>query len=278
MNSQQRVQPTRFSDAVALGFRVFPLVERGKKPAVAWKKYQDEAPSREQLSQWDKSRFNIGIVTGPPSDIVGIDVDSPEAQAMIDELDLPPTPCVRTARGMHLLFKHPGFTVPNGTKIAGQKLDVRGDGGYLVGPGSIHPTGVSYEWITSPAEVDLAALPEKILALLRPSKVHDVTYSPELSSAMPATGTDGLDRFLAKELNLAKQDVSATTSGEGTTTAERGRNPGKSTRVRNAWPDSDTPAGPRKIVVLNFRFSWTTDPRLQETLACPIGRFATGRA
>src|SRR5207237_437509 len=50
--------------------------------------------------------------------------------------------------GRHLIFKHPGFTVSNkqNSKLLGDGIDVRGDGGYIVGPGSWHKSGGVYRW------------------------------------------------------------------------------------------------------------------------------------
>ena len=46
----------------------------------------------------------------------------------------------------HLLYRHPGGTVPNSAGRLGDGLDVRGDGGYVVGAPSRHPdTGARYE-------------------------------------------------------------------------------------------------------------------------------------
>jgi hypothetical protein len=66
-----------------------------------WTRFQAEPPSDEELAAWDASNFNVSIVTGAPSDIVVLDVDSAEAQEVVDGLDLPITQTVRTGRGRH---------------------------------------------------------------------------------------------------------------------------------------------------------------------------------
>ena len=115
-----------FSAAAETGLRVFPAKARSKKPATDWKKYQQERPTSDDLARWDVSQFNVCVVTGSPSGIVVVDVDSPEAQRLIDSLDLPLTPAVRTARGRHLYFKAPLYEVRNSVNIKGVKLDIRG--------------------------------------------------------------------------------------------------------------------------------------------------------
>ena len=147
--------PNRFSDAAALGLRPFPCQARGKEPIARWAQYREQAPSPEELEGWDATDLNVAIICGAPSGIVVLDVDSAEAQELVDSLDLPQTPTVRTARGCHLYFKRPETRIRNAVRIKGVKLDLRGDGGYVIGPGSIHPNGMCYEWTTSPTEWSL---------------------------------------------------------------------------------------------------------------------------
>jgi hypothetical protein len=94
-------------------------------------------------------------------------VDSPEAQTFVDTLDLPLTPAVSTGKGMHYYFQLPAGGVRNKTGIAGHKLDLRGDGGYVIGAGSIHPSGRRYEWDLSPEEVPFAPFPQQVLKLIQ---------------------------------------------------------------------------------------------------------------
>lgn len=211
----EALDPTRFSATAAAGLRVFPGKPGDKKPAMDWKKYQHEAPTGDELANWDSSNFNVCIVTGAASGIVVLAVDSPEAQMLVDSLKLPPTPTVRTARGLHLYFKHSGYDVRNGVNIGGVKLDVRGDGGYVVGPGSLHPTGVRYDWIISPAEIDFAPFPEQLTALLNTKKKQQQTIAPSAdSTTLVSTGINGLDRFLSDEFDEAQCQIAAATKGD----------------------------------------------------------------
>ncbi len=85
---------------------------------------------------------------------------------------LPDTPMVLTGGGgWHYYFKHPGpgVHVPNSIGQLGPGLDVRGDGGYVVAPPSIHSSGRNYAWELSGRidEVPIAPLPHRHLELIR---------------------------------------------------------------------------------------------------------------
>lgn len=215
MNTKSTLNPTRFSDAAALGLRVFPGKPRGKEPMGAWKKYQLTAPTADELTGWDASNYNVCIVTGAASGIVVVDVDSPEAQQLIDSLDLPSTPTVRTARGRHLYFKAPPYPVRNSVNIQGVKLDLRGDGGYVIGPGSIHPSGVPYDWLVSPDATAFAPFPERLKALIgsQKKKRQGAATSADSEKAAPG-GAAGLDAFLQSELQEAQDEIAGAANGQ----------------------------------------------------------------
>ena len=122
----------------------------GKVPAISWKEFQQRRATEDEIRRWFAHEQNIAIITGAISGVVVVDVDSSEAHAWIIKR-LPRTPWqVKTARGYHLFYRHPGRLVRNKARIntgAGQiALDVRGDGGFVIAPRSIHETGVRYEF------------------------------------------------------------------------------------------------------------------------------------
>lgn len=142
------------------GLSVIPLNPGSKIPCVTWSKYQSQRPTDDELKQWF-SNFpdrNLGIVTGAGSGIVVLDVDKPEAFHM----SMPRTPTVKTGKGLHYYFRHPGFDVGNAALPFG---DLRGDGGQVVAPPSRHPNGSTYEWLVSPDDAPLAELPDELITL-----------------------------------------------------------------------------------------------------------------
>src|SRR3974390_1218387 len=158
---------------LARGWSLLPLRSHDKRPLVAWEPLQSSHPSAEQVADWF-GRWpdaNIGIVTGEISNLIVLDIDPKHGgDASLDRLErqfgqLPATIEVTTGGGgHHFYFAHPGGLIRRRPGLA-QGVDLRGDGGYIVAPPSIHPSGHPYLWAVghSPEDVALAALPRWLL-------------------------------------------------------------------------------------------------------------------
>src|SRR5262249_32955544 len=92
------------------------------------------------------------IATGAPSGVFVVDVDPQHDglvtwEALTREFGEPKTAKVRTpSTGFHLYFKCPtGVSVPCSVGRVGEGIDVRGNNGYAVGPGSRTAKG-AYRW------------------------------------------------------------------------------------------------------------------------------------
>ena len=158
---------------LARGWSLLPLRSQDKRPLVAWEPLQSSHPSAEQVADWFGCwpDANIGIVTGEISNLIVLDIDPKHGgDASLDRLErqfgqLPATIEVTTGGGgHHFYFAHPGGLIRSRSGLA-QGVDLRGDGGYIVAPPSIHPSGHPYLWAVghSPEDVALAALPRWIL-------------------------------------------------------------------------------------------------------------------
>ncbi|NPV52638.1 MAG: AAA family ATPase [Firmicutes bacterium] len=166
------------------GWSVIPLRPKDKKPAIpSWEPYQKRRATEEQVRHWwqGDSSFNIGIVTGAVSGICVLDIDGPQGREAVKGLALPPTPTVETGKGWHCYFKHPGGPVQNAVGLL-PHVDLRGDGGYVAAPPSIHPSGRQYRWCDglSPDDVELAPPPQWVLDKLeaRPKVAKAVLNEP----------------------------------------------------------------------------------------------------
>lgn len=121
------------------GFRVFPLKPGGKTPA--HKGWQQEATTDEATIQrtWNGTDYNIGVATGAGLVVIDIDVKNGKpGEETFASLGIPEdTFIVRTpSGGRHLYFQGSG-DVRNSVQALGPGVDVRGAGGYVVGPGSV---------------------------------------------------------------------------------------------------------------------------------------------
>jgi hypothetical protein len=147
----------------------------GKHPRTTHGLY-DASRQPDQIARWWRywPDANIGIRTGRESSLVVLDVDARHAgEASLETLQatyatLPQTLTASSGGGgRHLYFQHPGPRILNRAEVGGYTgLDVRGDGGYIVAPPSLHQSGQLYRWleVASP----LAILPDWLSALLAP--------------------------------------------------------------------------------------------------------------
>ena len=97
--------------------------------------------------------YNVGLALGGPARLVVLDVDGPQGLASLTKLEahhgaLPPTLSALTGRGTHFYFVVPaGIALPgNSAGRLGAGLDVRGQGGQVVAPPSLHASGRRYTW------------------------------------------------------------------------------------------------------------------------------------
>lgn len=160
----------------AIGFAdrrvpVFPLHPRTKKPATEHG-LKDATANVNQVSQWWRQMpdANIGLVTGPRSRCWVLDIDNnKDGEASLRRLeakhgDLPASvETITGSGGRHLLFAWPrigpGPRNSASSEALGKGIDVRGDGGYIVAPPSIHPNGRHYEWSVDSASKIVPAPP-----------------------------------------------------------------------------------------------------------------------
>jgi hypothetical protein len=124
-------------------------------------------------------RRGIGLACGARSGVwvLDVDVDSGglDTLARLEETHgkLPVTWRSRTGTGgEHVFFAAADDSIRNSASQVEQGLDVRGAGGYVVLPPTMHRSGHQYEWINPPDETPLAAAPSWLasLALIRPRK------------------------------------------------------------------------------------------------------------
>lgn len=173
--------------ALAADLSVLLLRPKSKRPlATGVHDATDNWPElRKQLC--DCPTANYGIATG--KGVFVLDVDGPRGFKSLKRLQakygpLPATAKVITANGFHFYLRADGLGVRNSVSKIASGIDVRGDGGYAVGPGSIHPDGIVYRFAKGRSfdEVAIAKAPRWLRQLIMRS-----SKSPKAASSAKPT-------------------------------------------------------------------------------------------
>ncbi len=196
-----------------LGWSFTPL--NGKRPVLtAWQKRPRE--TLEEALAW-ATKGNVGLRTGRASGIVVIDVDE---GGDISGLGLHPTATVNTGgNGIHLYYRC-DQPLGNSSGRLGPHIDVRGDGGQVVFPGSVHPdTGALYTWADGlePWNVEITELPGHIIDRLNaaPSTPGAARLAPVARSSTKAPRSSSkAERYAQTAMKLELNAVCS--AGNGT--------------------------------------------------------------
>ena len=219
--------PTRLSRAALSSLKVrgarnwlkrqaalVPLVENGKKPI-------NQGGSRAPLTFWkevkklfvERPDANYGIATGKVSNLFDLDIDGRKGRASLRALErkygpLPPTVTVKTPHGEHRYFRYPGKHVRNSAGRLGPGIDVRGDGGYVVGVGSVNESGTMYTYVRGlgPRSVPVADAPEWLVALVTVQEAASPTPTAQsVPIIAPDRGRAYAEAALQRELERLRK-------------------------------------------------------------------------
>jgi hypothetical protein len=220
----------------ARGWPVFPCHPETKRPLVAALPGEPKGSgglkrattSRELITQWWTKWPNamIGVPTGPHMGAFVVDCDAGtddktgevfEADALIAALEaelgaeLPETLTAETPRGgRHLYFATAILDMIGNRAGVIPRVDIRGDGGYVIVPPSRRADGREYRWLVdAPAEPAPAALLDCVLrrgrwgkeaasAKKTPSKTSQPSSSPEVDAAVRRYALSALDQEARK--------------------------------------------------------------------------------
>ena len=167
---------SRFLDAASLlrraGFRVFPLKPGCKRPLPGFRDWGKRATTdAAQIERWAARTpdANVAIITGGEWFVLDVDPrhsgDRTLAQLEANHGRLPDTVTAHTGGGgTHFYFRGPPG-IGNRTGIR-PGLDIKGVGGYVVGPGS--KTAKPYRWLDgrNPGAIEMAEAPAWLIELI----------------------------------------------------------------------------------------------------------------
>jgi hypothetical protein len=146
----------------------------GKHPVgTEWQKHATS--DEDVVESWfeDNENINIGVLLGPSSGIIDIELDDDAAKETWASLGLGEiwTPTYTAGRGPHRIFKWQDGLPPVAVKKAmGIEFRLGNDGkaSQSVLPPSTHHSGAKYAWVDglSPSDVETAEVPDKLLRIL----------------------------------------------------------------------------------------------------------------
>ena len=185
----------------ALGWRIFPCVARDKRPLL--RRWQEQASSdADVISAWAQryEACNWGMACGRNSGVWVLDIDGSSGEASFRSLierngaNGTDTLTAITARGQHLYFAYPkcGTVRPSAGKL-GDGLDVRGDGGFVIVPPSVHPSGAYYVW--RDFQQSLAFAPAWLLDAVTAPSQRKPLAKDEIGILPEGRRNDGLTRL-----------------------------------------------------------------------------------
>lgn len=206
------------------GLSVIP-VGPDKRPTFKWEPFQKKHATPRQLQIWFEKGGNLAIVCGEVSGgLLVIDFDTTESFDRLcrDHPDLiEGLPVVRTGKGFHVYLR---CADPGGNRklavIAGVKaIESRGEGGYVVAPGSIHPdTHKPYELIQG----DLSQIPtlemHHVAQLLDACRAYDETpkknTAPAPAAAKKSNGGNRARAYVLAALSSEAERVRSAPKGD----------------------------------------------------------------
>lgn len=132
---------------VEAGWSLIPICTKDKKPLIPWQEFQMRRADMKEIESWVTRwpDMNLGVVTGNISKIVVVDLDGLEGKKYGLQTQIVSCLTSLTGNGKQVFYKWTEHVDNSVSKLA-PGVDIRGDGGYVVVPPSIHPNGKRYRW------------------------------------------------------------------------------------------------------------------------------------
>lgn len=220
-----------------MGWSVVPVRPGEKLPAVPWAKFQTLPADASTLLGWfdHAPALGVGLVQGRNAGTIVLDFDGELGMATLRELERRGLPhsvrALTPGGGVHVYLRHPGTPIATRKQVL-PGMDVRGDGGFVVAPPSVHHTGRPYAWDVDhhPEDVPIADCPDWLLPALH----APVEGAAHLAEVTRATGPLGLQGAVAdgREAYMRDTVLAVLTDLHG----KLGRLPTEAELIEAAWP------------------------------------------
>jgi len=179
------------------GVTPVPIIPGTKKPSIKWRRYQKELPNPKLVELWFRKNMNLGLVCGGESNLVVLDFDKLPAfydwkaksikRGGIARAVAQVGYKVRTPRGIHVYVF---LADPIRTRIrVNGKVDIKAEGGYVLAPPSIHPSGVPYVLHKSGPIIRIPTLSSILTAAYQATPQFSGSTSSELSKSIEQSGS-----------------------------------------------------------------------------------------
>lgn len=189
------------------GFPIFPCVRKTKQPYTK-QGFKEATSDISRIEAWwdEHPGASIGMPTGKVSGKWVLDIDEPGGSESLAVLEkeygaLPDTRVQITGGGGCQYFWKWDFhrNIRNSAGKIGKKLDVRGEGGYVILPPSGHPSGGWYGWANAHQVIDA---PDWLLDLVetRDPVLQDDYLPPELPRSSNGRKSAYIQKAFADEI------------------------------------------------------------------------------
>jgi putative DNA primase/helicase len=193
--------------ALALVARHIPVIPILPRQKVTFLKNWPELATTDpvQIEKWNKenAQYNCGAVA-KLNGFWMLDCDVPNLQQTIEKDTgqvFPQTFSVRSNKGLHFYFKHTAASqsLKKNIQLKGEQGNVLGDvkvhNGYVVGPGSIHPSGKPYAVVN---DAEITDAPNWLVTWIKEQHEHVEADEQQSCTSEGKVKEGGRDNFLFK--------------------------------------------------------------------------------
>lgn len=148
-----------------LGLTVIPIVSKDKRPLISWEEFQHRVMTPNEIDHYFSNDCNIAVVCGL---VTVIDFDEPDIYTEFIQKHadaLVGAAIQQTGRG-YQVFIRTDITRSYPAEWKGKHFgDVKGSGGYVLVPPSVHPNGKTYQWIKPLVSIEALPFVEDVSSL-----------------------------------------------------------------------------------------------------------------